>query len=726
MAADSHSFRFHRIGGLDQVELSSDADLRALKTLDPKLWVALSCPTTGLEIDEDTLKLLDMDGDGRIRVPEILAAIDWTGARLKDLGEVFQGNDVLPLASIDEQTPEGQEILASVRRILASLGRPDDQQVTLAEAADTVTLFAATTLNGDGIIIAESAEDAGLAALIAEIGECVGTVDDRSGKPGIDAGRVAAFYDAVEAHLAWLTAGDDPAVRTLGDDTDAAWRAVAAVRAKVDDWFTRARLAAFDPDAAGALGAGEASFAALADQTLSADSPAIAALPLARINPDGKLPLAGGINPAWADALNALRGSAIEAILGSEHDTLDEQQWRTVTERVAAYDAWRSQRAGAEVEALGRERLQAIAAGNERSALDALIARDAELEAEFNAVHSVERLIRYRRDLGSLLRNFVNFTEFYSPDTMGAFQAGTLFLDSRSTDLCVRVTARSPLVAMSKAYVVYCDCSRSGGEKMKIAAAITQGDSDYLFSGRNGVFYDRDGRDWDARVTTIIENPISIRQAFWLPYKKLLRKIEETVAKRAAAAEAESDKRRAATASSAANVDQAVPTPPKVDVGAVAAIGVAITGAISALTLILGYVFGMQPWQYPLVLLGIVLVISGPSMVIAWLKLRQRTLGPILEGNGWAINGRVRINVPFGSRLTARAQLPKGSVQSLDDPYRDKAASRRRRLLLLAIVALAALGVWGHAHWMNDGRYFWQSAPPPSAAATIEVAPGDG
>ena len=70
--------------------------------------------------------------------------------------------------------------------------------------------------------------------------------------------------------------------------------------------------------------------------------------------------------------------------------------------------------------------------------------------------------------------------------------------------------------------------------------------------GRNGIFYDRKGRDWDATITKIVDNPISLRQAFWSPYKKFVRMIEEQVAKRAAAAEAASTARLAGTAEGAA------------------------------------------------------------------------------------------------------------------------------------------------------------------------------
>jgi hypothetical protein len=106
------------------------------------------------------------------------------------------------------------------------------------------------------------------------------------------------------------------------------------------------------------------------------------------------------------------------------------------------------------------------------------------------------------------------------------------------------------------------------------------------------------------------------------------------------------------------------------------------------------------------------LVISLPSMVIAALKLRQRTLGPILEGNGWAINGRVRVNIPFGAALTRVASLPADSRRSLEDPYEDRDAIRRKRMAvaLLALALLAAAAIWVRLDHNRRGRYFWETA----------------
>src|SRR5437867_12890434 len=167
---------------------------------------------------------------------------------------------------------------------------------------------------------------------------------------------------------------------------------------------------------------------------------------------------------------------------------------------------------------------------------------DKALEPEANAIAAVDRLVRYHLDLYKLLNNFVSFRDFYRRKDKALCQVGTLYLDQRSCELCVRVddpAKHAALAGLSKTYLAYCDLTRkSTGEKMTIAAAFTNGDSDNLMVGRNGIFYDRQGRDWDATITRIVENPISIRQAFWAPYKRLVRMIVEPLDKRASDAEA--------------------------------------------------------------------------------------------------------------------------------------------------------------------------------------------
>jgi hypothetical protein len=767
--APAHRWKFTRIGGLDQVALETADDLLNLKHLDQKLWVALSCPVHGLELDEKTLALIDADGDGRIRAPELLAAIDWLRSHLADLASVLKPVPALPLSAINAETPEGAAVLASAKQILAHLGKPGADAISVDDTADPKKIFAGTRFNGDGVIPAAAAgTDDELKQLVADIIDTQGAETDLSGEPGINLAKLDQFYADIAAHAAWA-GNTDPAVHILGAGTAAAHTALQAVRAKIDDYFTRCRLAAFDARATAALNRTEADYAAIAAQDLHASAGdggdgdgGIGTFPLAHVAPGRPLPLAEGVNPAWAAAIRELHARVVTPLLGANRTALTAGEWTALAARFSACEAWLAARAGESVAGLGLDRIRKINTDNRRDELAALIARDRELEPRARAIAGVARLARYHRDIGALLRNFVNFHDFYDPSARGIFQAGTLYLDARSCELCVRVNdpaAHSVPAALSRVYIAYCDLKRPGGAAMKIAACFTQGDSDYLIVGRNGLFYDTKGRDWDATITSIVETPISIRQAFWSPYKKLVRFIEEQVAKRAAAADAAATEKlnttataaAAAAAANAATAPTAVaaaaanagaapaagaavgavgaagagapsPAPKKIDIGTVAALGVAVGAIGGALGAIATGLARLSVWQMPLVLLGVILVISLPSMLIAWLKLRQRTLGPILDAAGWAVNGRVKINFPLGTALTDRARLPPGTKRSLDDPFEDKAPARRRRrcifILLLVLAALAAR--WDHN---RRGHYFWQKPAAANAAAATPATP---
>ena len=722
MAASTspHSWTFFRTGGLDQVALTSGADLLGLEHLDQKLWVALSCPVKGLELDEKTLALIDTDGDGRVRVPEIIAAIKWAAVRLKDAGVLLAGTDGLPVEAINSATPEGRAAADCAREIVARLGRAAPGTITVAEAADAAKLLAATPFNGDGVIMPQAAEDEETKQVIVDIIACLGGTADRGGAAGVTREQISAFHDELAAFSAW--AAKEAEASPLGGTTGAAAAAVSAVRAKVDDYFARCRLAAYDARALAALNRSESEYLALAARDLKITNEEVSGFPLARIEAGRPLPLSGDVNPAWSAALAALRSAAVEPLLGGSRATLTEADWSAVQARLAPYGAWLAAKPANRVEKLGAARAKAILASGARGRLDALIERDLSAAPHFAALSSVEKLARLHRDFRSLLCNFVNFADFYSRDRWAVFQAGTLYLDGRSTELCVRVDGPNPLAASSKTYLAYCACTRAGATPITIAAAFTQGDSDFLGAGRRGIFYDRQGRDWDAVVTSVIDNPISVRQAFWAPYKKFVRLIEEQIAKRAAAAEAESGAKVAAAAEKTANADKAKPAEPKkFDLALITGIGVALGSIGGFLAAIFSNFVSLGFWM-PFGLVGIILLISGPSMLIAWLKLRQRTLGPILEGNGWAVNGRVRINIPLGSALTDVAALPEGARRSLEDPYEDReAASRRRRTLFWAVVlVLAAVSVFARWKRQKTGRYFW---PPAAASAPAQTPP---
>src|SRR5471032_1161088 len=197
-AHDSHGkhvWRFFRAGGFDQVRLDSGRDIAALGQLDQKLWVALACPTRGLEFDEATLDLIDADRDGRIRAPDIVAAVDWTVARLKDPDELTKSEPNLPLAAIDDASAEGRQVLASARTILRMLGKEGATEISLEDAVHIEEIYAGSAFNGDGVVPAEATEDAALRAILTEIIACMGPEPDRSGRPGVSQATSDRFFD---------------------------------------------------------------------------------------------------------------------------------------------------------------------------------------------------------------------------------------------------------------------------------------------------------------------------------------------------------------------------------------------------------------------------------------------------------------------------------------------------------------------------------------------------
>jgi hypothetical protein len=703
-----HLWQFFRAGGFDQVKLQTGADLMNLDHLDQKLWVALACPTTGIEFDPKTAALIDSDGDGRIRAQELISAIRWAGSMLKDADELLKRRDGVPLSAINDAIPEGRQILGSARVILRQLGKVEADVITVADAAAATQSFAHTVFNGDGVIIPESADDTAVQQVVREAIAAVGSVMDRSGKPGIDAVKLEEFFGELTRFDAWVSASESEATKVLpaGPLTAAAAAAMQAVKTKIDDYFGRCRLAAFEGRLSSLLNRTEEDYKALLTKDLTVSAQEISGFPVSRIVPGQPLSLVGGLNPAHATAMATFRSAAVLPLLG-ERESLNEEDWQMLQNRLAPYAAWLGTKAGVRVETLGIARVREILRGPAKAAIAALIARDRELEAEASGVASVEKLVRFHRDLIVLATNFVNFRDLYDGGSLAIFQAGTLYLDQRSCSLCITVVdpaKHAVMASLAGAYLAYVDCVRKAtGQKLTVVAIFSQGDDENLMVGRNGVFYDRKGLDYDATITKIVANPISLRQAFWQPYKRFVRWVEEQIAKRAAEADAAASQKltAAATAAVSKGGSPAAPvanTPQKVDIGTVAALGVAfgaIGGFFTAVATLGKDLWAQGAFAMIGAILGVMVLISGPSLVMTYVKLRKRNLGPILDANGWAVNAKARINVPFGTRLTAIAELPPGSTRDLVDPFEE---TRRPWKLYCVLVAVALLG-W---QWSTD------------------------
>lgn len=714
--SNGYTWRFFRAGGFDQVRLDSAQDMLELINLDQKLWVALACPIDNVHFDRRTLSLIDTDGDGRIRPAELIAAINWTLPLLKNPEETVRGLSDITLGSINDATDEGKQLIDAMKRTLVVLGKSEQDHLSIADLESLEKTLSEKPFNGDGIITEDNATDDPSGKVIAEILAATGPLTDRSGKPGIDKEKLDSFFSQAEAYLAWYEAlQQDQSSCPSGDRTQEVAQVLATVEVKINDYFTRCAIASFDNKAISFLNGGEKQFEQIGTMKLSLNSSDVADLPLSAINPKMPLHFGDNINPAWSEKIKQFRELVVSPILGTDKEFITESEWHQLCATFAPWNAWQQKKPTSVFDTTGIDHVRELLAGPVRKQLTDLIDKDNLETSTFASLGHLEKLARFRRDLHSLCVNFVNFKDFYAKGDSAVFQAGTLYLDQRSCKLCLKVddlNKHAGMAAMAGTFLVYCECKRSGGAKMTIVAAFTNGDSENLIVGRNGVFYDRSGLDWDATIVKIIENPISLRQAFWLPYKNLVRMIESQVAKRATAAAAQSTAKLEKVAVATANVDTSKPPSPpqkKIDIGVVAALGVAAGALGTFIATSLGFVSGiikLGPFAILGSLAGILLLISGPSLILAYIKLRKRNLGPILDASGWAINAKAKINVPFGAMLTHIAVLPPGSQRDLHDPYAEKKSPWPRVIIvaILAYLAYFALDQLGYINTWSGGR----------------------
>ncbi len=497
----NYKWSFANVGGVTRVRIQSAEDIRHLGELDKKMWTVLSCPVSGLEISADSLSLMDVDGDGKLRLKEVVATADYLCAALKDPQSLFEQSDKIVLDNIAD------EAIFAIAKKLAG----ENNEIALADVQAAI----------DAVTIEEQPIPA--APLEAD---------------------VMAAYKEKQAEYA--TYFEQEKLQKLG-------------------------LAVIAEDA---------------------------------------------VKPG-----------------------MTEKKFLEMGKTIADYEAAKTAAETANADAL------------------------AAAKAEFMPLR---KLLLIHRDFYRLLRNFITLEDFYDRDseTIASFEAGTLIIDQRACKLCMRVNdpakhdAQAPLSGM---YLLYCNCeNKKTGKTAHIVAAMTQGEIKNLSIGKNAIFYDNDGLDYDATVTKIIDNPISIHQAFWTPYRKFANWIEEKINKSAAEKDAKAFDDLTAKADAAA--DPNAEKKPAFDIakfaGIFAAIGMAL-GMIGTALVSVGAGLGkLTWWQNIIVFVCILLVISGPSMIMAYMKLRRRNLAPVLNANGWAVNADAIISVPFGKTLTEQVAFP--------------------------------------------------------------------
>ena len=389
----------------------------------------------------------------------------------------------------------------------------------------------------------------------------------------------------------WEAKGKEPDVAVLGDATAAAEAALAAVEPVIDEFFTPP-----------------------------------ADMPLVTEAPDVALPLRTHLNPKYLEAIVDFAEKCVKPVVG-DREELSRLEWKKVKGAFAPYRAW-------------------VAS---KPVVNA--AAKAKLDDE-------ERVLRYKINLAEFLENYVNMRRLYQPGETAIFQTGTLRIDAKELHLCFHVdgeAAHAALAEKSNCCILYLKLVRPADKAERcVCAVVTAGKVAGLYVGRNGVFCDRDGKFWEAVVTKVVESQVSLREAFWSPWKKMGEGVACAVKKflgdRQAKGEAAAQAlvaQPAAGQNSQAGAAMA---------SSVAAIGIGIGMVGAAFASLMAVVSSMPWWKILIGIVAIVVVVSLPSVILTWFKLRRRDLCAILNACGWAINRPMKFSMRLARTFTRVAR----------------------------------------------------------------------
>lgn len=709
----ANTMHFRNFGGIHQFVVADEGDLARIDALDPARWAATSAPLADLHCDPAFLGYLDAAGTGRIRVAQLIAAREFLFERLARRGKLKERSEVLVLD--DLATGEaGSKLRAAAEQLIAELKLESHSQITLANVRAFRDSYRTTLANGDGVVPAEYVPEPEVAAFIKELLATTGGTADAGGLQGAGQAELDRFVERARAYLEWR--GQAAAAAAWGADTEAAAGAVAGLDAKIEEYFWHCDLLRQEGGSAEALRLKEDELKALSAQEAASIEKYLAGSPLALPTAAGAIPLGQPVNPVYRDAFEELRTRVLARALPPGTAQLTRAQWRQVKATFDGYFAWQKAKPPEPFDALGEERVKALVEGPLPARLLHFISVDKAAAPALEQVSQLEQLILYQRWLIELVNNFVNFSAIYRPSEQALIEVGSMVIDGRRLDFCIKVADRAAhkaVASQSLIYLVYAHILEKDGSApaYEVMAPVTGGERGRLRVGKRGIFIDTTGKEWDALITEIVENPISLWEATLAPFRRaqqfLGKKIQDLVGAQQQAQEKAmiASAERGVTEAEKAGADAAAgkapppPAPPEkkgegLNINSlVVGGGLALAGLGAVLAGLIGILTSLTGWA---AILGVVGAVMAISALLGWLKLRKRDMSLVLEASGWAVNIQMNINRRIARLFTFTPALPAGSVKERLDELRTKEDEGGGGIwvLLFVVVVIASLAAY--------------------------------
>jgi len=658
---------FQRFGRSCHLRIATAEDLVHVADLDEALWVATSAPLASLNIDPTFLGLVDIDNNGRIMCFEIKEATSWLLATLRDTDGITIGSTSLHINAINSQCEDGEKIRIAAMKILERADTADSGTITLDEVRRIRSNLESSPVSEAGIALPEAAGDEGTRQFIDDIIATVGGTPHPSGNEGVARPQLDKFLESAKAYTEWHAKGvipkgaDKTDIMPFGSETPEAYDIYAGIRGKINQFFKQCAAVAFDARTARHVRPRDSELEAadLSDpqeiEQLMKDGP------LAQPNPDAILRFDQPLNPHYLSQLQNLHKKVLGTLLGPDTSILSATNWERINHAFSAYGSWLNAKPGPGIEKLPVEKLKSYIEGEFSSEVGKIIDQRKKTAFALENIRLTEKLLLYQAHMLSLLNNLVSFPHLYNPDSRALFEMGTLVIDGRHLNFAVKVENRSKhskVAQASNIFIVYAEITPPGEEsKYEVALPVTAGGKGNLCVEKRGVFLDISGKQLDARIVQIIENPISVREALVSPFQRLWRILTGKIEAITTAAEKKLD----STAVTA--LDTSVAPAPQHGKGLLAGGllmggGVAIAALGSAAAYITKTLASVENYKIVIGIVAALLAVIGPVSAVAMLKLRRRDLSALLEGAGWAINARMRLSRRQARVFTSQPRIP--------------------------------------------------------------------
>jgi len=677
---------FQNYGGLHQLRIESAEDLAFIHQLHPARWAATTVQLESLQCDPAFLEYLNPDGGGTIRAEHLRVAVTWIFRMMANGDRMAAFSDVLHLADLDTSHEEGQRLKEAAIHILGQLKAKKLDEISLEQVRIFRNTYGMTSPNGDGVLPPQHVSDPAAAQLAKDVLEQVGGTKDVSGEDGINEGHLSQFLDGARKYLAWKALAEDDGragILPWGDDTAAAVQLTSDFDAKIEQFFWQCDLVKLDARTAERFCLSEQELQNLDGSDLRAMERQLAQAPLQTPNAEGVLNFQDPINPYFQDQMDELRNRVLARAQPDSHESLTRIGWQQVKAIFKPYCAWQAEKPSDGVGELSETTLKEYLDGPAQKKLRQLLLEDLAVKEEVKQVTALEKLTLYQRWLMELANNFVSFSALYDPSRRALFELGDLIIDGRELAFTMKVRNRAEhkkIAQTSKMFLVYAEIrmAQEQGRTFEIAAALTSGGQGAIEIGKRGIFYDLQGKEWDARVVDMLKNPISLAEAIKSPFvkaKKLLsEKVEAFVGTRVgdlekATTEITTKMEKGDPLQQPAEVPSAAAAPPSGsgmrDVMLVGGIAFAAVG--SSLVYLLNTLSQISPLKAGVTLVSLVLVVALFSALSGWSKLRRRDMSALLEACGWAVNSRMYMTRRLGYLFSHTPNLPKGARKERRD-----------------------------------------------------------